>query len=123
MHYNTKRTTLEPLLSSYGPERTQALQANLTDEAAVAKLFHDATASSLGEVQVLILNHGIFPSTPEPIRKMSLERWKKTIDTNLTSSFIVAKEYMARLEHASTAVKDKASIIMIGSAAGKIGKY
>jgi NAD(P)-dependent dehydrogenase (short-subunit alcohol dehydrogenase family) len=77
---------------------------------------------SFGEVQVLILNHGIYPTTDEPIWKMPLEQWRNTIDTNLTSFFIVAKEYLGRLEGASEAVRDKASIIIIGSSAGKFGK-
>lgn len=51
---------------------------------------------------------------------MSLERWRNTIDTNLTSSFIVAKEYLRRLEGA--VVKDNAAIVLIGSTAGKYGE-
>ncbi|KAF5353513.1 hypothetical protein D9756_007886 [Leucocoprinus leucothites] len=119
--YNTTQTTLQPLAFQYG-ERIQARQADLTDEDAVNKLFHDAATGSFGDVQVLILNHGIWPTADEPIRNMPLERWRKTIDTNLTSSFITAKEYMWRLELAAAVVKDNASIIMIGSAAGKYGE-
>ncbi|KXN90413.1 3-oxoacyl-[acyl-carrier-protein] reductase FabG [Leucoagaricus sp. SymC.cos] len=53
---------------------------------------------------------------------MPLERWKRTIDTNLTSPFIVAKEYLKQLETAPDAVKDKASVVIIGNTAGKYGK-
>lgn len=99
----------------------QALQANLTEESAVEALFRNAAGSSFGDVHALILNHGIWPTADEPIRKMPLERWKHTIDTNLTSSFIVAREYLKRIESAPTKIKDHASIILIGSAAGKYG--
>ncbi|KXN90412.1 3-oxoacyl-[acyl-carrier-protein] reductase FabG [Leucoagaricus sp. SymC.cos] len=120
--FNTNQSTLQPLLSHYRLDKIQALQANLTDEVAVATLFKNAAASSFGDVSVLILNHGIWPTADEPIWKMPLERWRKTIDTNLTSSFIVAKEYMGQLRNATATVKDRASIIMIGSAAGKVGE-
>ncbi|KAF5353411.1 hypothetical protein D9756_007885 [Leucocoprinus leucothites] len=120
-HYNTNSTTLQPLLSHYGPQKVQALQADLVDEAAVAKLFQEAT-STFGVVHIIILNHAIVSSVKEPLWKISLERWKNTIDVNLNSCFIVAKEYLTRLEVAPAAVKDMASVLIIGSTAGKYGK-
>ncbi|KAJ3563108.1 hypothetical protein NP233_g9155 [Leucocoprinus birnbaumii] len=120
-HYNTNSATLQPLLSQYGSEKIQALQANLTNEPSVTKLFNEAS-SSFGAVQVLILNHAISSTVSEPVWKISLDRWKHTIDVNLTSSFIVAKEYLARLEGEEESVKDKASIVIIGSTAGKFGE-
>lgn len=122
-HYNTKQDPLQPLLSRYGSERIQALQANLTDENAVENLFREAAGSAFGEVQILVVNHAIATDLDEPVWKMPLERWKHTIDTNLTSSFIVTKEYLKRLENASASVKDYASIIFIGSTAGKYGPF
>ncbi|KAF9442823.1 NAD dependent epimerase/dehydratase [Macrolepiota fuliginosa MF-IS2] len=120
--YNTSHAPLQPLISQYGANFVQALQANLTEEDAVEKLFREATGSSFGEVQVLVLNHGIWPTADEPVWKLPLERWKRTIDTNLTSTFIVAKEYLKRLEVSSTHIKDKAAIVMIGSTSGKFGE-
>lgn len=119
-HYNTNSSTLQPLISQYGTQQIQALQANLVEEDTVAKLFQDAT-SALGAVQILILNHAISCSVKEPLLKISLERWRNIIDVNLTSSFIVTKEYLNRLEAASSAIKDMASVIIIGSTAGKFG--
>jgi NAD(P)-dependent dehydrogenase (short-subunit alcohol dehydrogenase family) len=119
-HYNTKITLLESLLSESGPHRIQALQADLTEESAVKALFKNAIAS-FGHVHVLILNHAIYEGTDQPVFKMPLEQWNRTINTNLTSTFIVAKEYLGLLEGAPTIVKDYASIVMIGSTAGKYG--
>jgi NAD(P)-dependent dehydrogenase (short-subunit alcohol dehydrogenase family) len=53
---------------------------------------------------------------------MSLDRWKTTIDTNLTSSFLVTREYLKQLKTASLESKEKAAIIFIGSTAGKYGE-
>ncbi|KAF5353415.1 hypothetical protein D9756_007883 [Leucocoprinus leucothites] len=121
-HYNTNSKTLQPLISQYGPQQIQALQANLVEEEAVAKLFRDAASSPFGEVSILILNHAISSSVKEPLWKISLERWKHTIDVNLTSSFIVTKEYLKRLNGASETVKDRTSVVIIGSTAGKLGE-
>jgi NAD(P)-dependent dehydrogenase (short-subunit alcohol dehydrogenase family) len=108
------------LLSKNGPEHVQALQADLTEEYAVEALFENAV-TSFGHVHVLILNHAIYETTDQPVFKMPLEQWNRTINTNLTSTFIVAKEYLRLLEGAPTIVKDHASIVMIGSSAGKFG--
>lgn len=42
---------------------------------------------------------------------------------NLTSSFLVCREYLRRLEDASAEEKEKASIVIIGSTAGKYGEF
>lgn len=78
-----------------------------------------AEQHAFGPVQIIIVNHGIW--TPEDclLKDMSLDRWNHTLQTNLTSSFLVAREYMRQLEQAPTSVKDGASICFIGSCAGK----
>jgi NAD(P)-dependent dehydrogenase (short-subunit alcohol dehydrogenase family) len=53
--------------------------------------------------------------------EMSLDRWRTTIDTNLTSSFLVTREYLKQLKTASLDAKEKAAVIFIGSTAGKYG--
>ncbi|KAJ3570568.1 hypothetical protein NP233_g4315 [Leucocoprinus birnbaumii] len=121
-HYNTNSATLQPLISQYGSQHIRALRADLTDEAAVSKLFDEATSSSFGAVHILILNHAISAKIREPVWKISLERWKHTIDVNLTSSFIVVKEYLKRLEMTPDVIKDRASVVIIGSTAGQFGE-
>ena len=47
-----------------------------------------------------------------------------TINTNLTSSFLIIREYLRRLSepNVSNEVRDNASVILIGSTAGKYGE-
>jgi NAD(P)-dependent dehydrogenase (short-subunit alcohol dehydrogenase family) len=112
---------LEPLIAEFGVQKAQALQADLTIESDVARLFLQAS-TSFGPVQSIIVNHGVWPTADQPVVKMSLDQWKSTMDTNLTSSFLVSREYLRNLEFASDALKAYASIIFIGSTAGKYGK-
>ncbi|KAJ7716587.1 NAD-P-binding protein [Mycena maculata] len=118
-HYNTNATTVDPLVAEFGSERVVATQANLSAEEDVARMF---TGSALGPVQVIIINHGVWPQADEPVARMSLERWRSTIDTNLTASFLVAREYLRQLETAPEVLKEKASILFVGSTAGKYGE-
>jgi NAD(P)-dependent dehydrogenase (short-subunit alcohol dehydrogenase family) len=73
-------------------------------------------------VQVAIINHGIWPTADVPVARMSLAQWQTTIDTNLTSAFLVAREYLRQLEGVPDALKEKASICFVGSTAGKYGE-
>ncbi|KAI0710856.1 NAD(P)-binding protein [Earliella scabrosa] len=105
-HYHTKSAPLDPLLQEYGPDRIRALPADLTQESAV-----------------VVVNHGIFGERYVPVAEMGLDQWESTIKTNLTSSFLVVREYMRGLERASDSVRDKAAIVLIGSVGGKWGVH
>ncbi|KAJ7145349.1 NAD(P)-binding protein [Mycena crocata] len=118
-HYNTNASPLNTLIDEFGAERVVAVQANLSLEADVARLF---AGSALGPMQIVIINHGIWPTADEPVAQMTLARWQTTLDTNLTAAFLVAREYLRQLAPASDALKEKASILFVGSTSGKYGE-
>ncbi|KAG6849375.1 hypothetical protein H0H93_008979 [Arthromyces matolae] len=119
-HYNSNKTNLEPLLAEHG-RQVQALQADLTAESAVAHLFAQASVL-FGPVQVIIVNHAVWPYIDQPVVQMSLDQWKSTMDINLTSPFLVCREYLKGLQAASDEIKEYASILFIGSTSGKFGE-
>ena len=121
-HYNTKSAPLEPLVHEFGPDRIHTLQADLTREEDVGKLFADASAASFGVVQVAVINHAYYEARDVPLAQMSLVQWESTFRTNVTSSFLVAREYLRGLGHASADEKEKAAIVLVGSTAGKLGE-
>lgn len=121
-HYNSQRAPLIPLLQAYPALRI--VQADLADESAVVDLFATlsrAGDSDCGPVQVLVVNHAI-AGDEVPVAEMSLERWNRTLTTNLTSAFLVCREYLRHLKEASSEAKDKAAIVLVGSTAGKYGE-
>jgi NAD(P)-dependent dehydrogenase (short-subunit alcohol dehydrogenase family) len=97
------------------------LQADLSKEDDVVQLFDKATYT-FGPVQILIINHAISIVKDEYLWEMSLDRWNKTMNANLTSTFLVAREYLKRLKDVSADLKEEACIILIGSTAGKYGQ-
>jgi len=117
-HYNTQYEPLGSLSKTYS--NIQAVQADLSDETSVTNMF--TAIEHAGPVQVLIVNHGIWTRGDVPVADMTLQRWNKTISTNLTSSFLVCREYLKRLRDATPEAKEKAAIVMIGSTAGKYGE-
>ncbi|EED83577.1 predicted protein [Postia placenta Mad-698-R] len=121
-HYNTTSSTLDPLVAEYGPTRVRTIQANLAQEEDAIRMMNVKT-EGFGAVQVLVVNHGYYPPNDVPVSRMTLAQWNSTMNSNLTSSFLVVREYLRHLEDATAAEKDKAAIVMIGSTAGKYGEF
>ncbi|KAH7912082.1 NAD(P)-binding protein [Hygrophoropsis aurantiaca] len=123
-HYNSNVAPIKALvdLSPQTSSRLQWIQADLSSEEAVLKMFASLSEMAHGPVQVVIVNHGYWPPADVPLAEMSLAQWNSTLSTNLTSSFLVCREYLKQLARASPEAKDKASIVFIGSTAGKYGE-
>ena len=120
-HYNGSNINIEKLYEGTDESQLIDIQADLRSESAV-----EASFDNFHEVviQVLVVNHGIWPTDDVPIARMTLEQWNNTISTNLTSSFLVVREYLRRLENpaVSDVQREKAANILIGSTAGKYGE-
>ena len=65
---------------------------------------------------------GIWPINNTALADMDLAQWDNTIKVNLTGPFMLCKAYLNALRSAPSSVKDMASIIFIGSTAGKFGE-
>ncbi|MBS1798485.1 MAG: 3-oxoacyl-ACP reductase FabG [Acidobacteria bacterium] len=71
-----------------GDGRAMAVQADVSREEEVARLL-DAVTHELGPVDLLVNNAGINPG--KPLTELSLADWNETIQTNLTSAFLVSQ--------------------------------
>ncbi|KAF2172845.1 hypothetical protein M409DRAFT_62519 [Zasmidium cellare ATCC 36951] len=115
-HYNRNIGELS------GLKDVVALQADVREEKAVDELMRQAAERNGGPVSVLVVNHGIWPENNTSIADMSLSQWSNTLATDLTGPFLLCKAYLTALRSASDAEKETASIIFIGSTAGKFGE-
>jgi NAD(P)-dependent dehydrogenase (short-subunit alcohol dehydrogenase family) len=114
------------------------VQEDLSDEEDVQEMFASGSTyyseEGWGEVEIAVINHGVFFPTAVPLKDMPLEQWESTFSNNLTSSFLVAREYLRRLERGVLAPKttggplsrrefgERAAIVFVGSTAGKYGE-
>ena len=105
-----------------GRERAEAVGgelvvgANLTDEGETARLFDEARAA-LGALDVCIAVAGEWPSEDLPVWQLPLERWEQTMRTNLTATFLTAREFLRDLERTGSG-----ALVMIASTAGLFGE-
>jgi 3-oxoacyl-[acyl-carrier protein] reductase len=116
-HFHRGAERARALAEELGPGCV-ALGADLTDEAAVARLFAEAE-SALGPVEVLVSNAGVWPPDDVPLERMALAQWRHTLDANLTSAFLCLREFFRGVvRHGLT---DPAAVL-VGSTAGLMGE-
>ncbi|KAK5110007.1 hypothetical protein LTR62_006374 [Meristemomyces frigidus] len=99
-----------------------SIRADVRNEASVNTLLEKAGKQNGGPVSVLLVNHGIWPSNNAHVADMELSQWQNTLAVDLTGPFLLCKAYLQALRIAPQAVKDTASVIFVGSTAGKFGE-
>jgi 3-oxoacyl-[acyl-carrier protein] reductase len=84
--------------------------ADLTIEDEVERLFAEA-----GRLDVCAAVAGAWPQEDCPVWKLPLERWRATLDANLTTTFLTARGFLRQLD-------GPGSLILVGSTAGIFGE-
>jgi 3-oxoacyl-[acyl-carrier protein] reductase len=113
VHYHQSGDKAEALARQVGGA---AVRADLTSEADVDALV-PAAVKALGRLDVLVANAGVWPTVDEPVWKMSLERWRRTLAENLDSVFLSCRAFLRHVETTGTG-----NIVIIASTAGLFGE-
>ena len=113
MHYHRNQEVAEALAEEIGGV---ALQADLRDEAQADALV-PAALSALGRLDACVANAGVWPTDDVPVPQMPLERWRETLDANLTATFLTARGYLRHVEGAG-----EGSLVLVASTAGLFGE-
>jgi 3-oxoacyl-[acyl-carrier protein] reductase len=102
-HYRRGRERAEAL------GEVQIVGADLTQEDEVDRMFSEA-----GRLDVCAAVAGVWPSGDVPVWELSLERWRATLDANLTATFLTARGFLRQLE-------GDGALVLVGSTAGLFG--
>jgi 3-oxoacyl-[acyl-carrier protein] reductase len=113
VHYNASADAAEELAREIGGI---ALQADLRDEAQADALVPNAV-EVLGGLDACVANAGNWDPEDVPLARMSLARWRDTIESNLTATFLTARGYLRHVEAAG-----HGSLVLVGSTAGIFGE-
>ncbi|MBA2643245.1 MAG: SDR family oxidoreductase [Actinobacteria bacterium] len=114
VHFNRGAARAQALAEELGGVPT--VQADLTAETEVARLFAEAR-EALGRVDVCVEVQGVWPRDDVPVWELSLERWDETLRLNLTTTFLVAREFLREVER-----NGHGSLVLVGSTAGIFGE-
>lgn len=117
LHYHTQE---KPVAELCGQLRvpTAALRADLRDEGQVDGLFAEAL-KSVSQIDVVVVNAGIWVSESVPLHEMALQQWRETQATDLTSAFLTCRAF---LRHLRDVPREAAAIVLIGSTAALFGE-
>jgi 3-oxoacyl-[acyl-carrier protein] reductase len=108
VHYHRGRERAEVLAAELG--RAVVIGADLTREEEVGRLFAEA-----GRLDVCAAVAGVWPAEDVPVWELPLERWRATLDANLTSTFLTARGFLRQLEGGG-------ALVLVGSTAGIFGE-
>jgi len=115
-NYQRAREAADKLVAQCGAERTAAIQAELDGRGGEKQLI-DAALNQFGRVDVLVVNHGIWPSQDAPIDQLSEEQWRRTIAVNLDSVYLLVRNAVAAMKR-----QGGGHIVLISSTAGQRGE-
>jgi 3-oxoacyl-[acyl-carrier protein] reductase len=113
VHYRSSAEAADRLAAEIGGV---ALQADLRDEAQADALVPRAV-EALGGLGACVANAGTWDPEHVPVARMSLDRWRATIESNLTATFLTARGYLRHVEATGSG-----SLVLVGSTAGVFGE-
>jgi 3-oxoacyl-[acyl-carrier protein] reductase len=108
VHYHRGKERAEELAAEIGA--AGVVGADLTQEDDVASMF-----TAAGPLDVCAAVAGVWPADDTPVWELSLERWRATLDANLTATFLTARGFLGQLE-------GDGALILVGSTAGIVGE-
>jgi 3-oxoacyl-[acyl-carrier protein] reductase len=114
VHYHRGTERAEELVDEL--EDAVAVQADLTDEAQVERLFAESR-EALGGLDVCAAVAGVWPKEDVPVWRLPLERWEGTLRANLTATFLTARGFLREVER-----QGHGSLVLVGSTAAIFGE-
>jgi 3-oxoacyl-[acyl-carrier protein] reductase len=114
LHYHRGRERAEAVSAELGGAPLGA--ADLTREEEAERLFAEAVGA-LGGLDVCVAVAGAWPSEDEPLWRLPLERWERTLAENLTVTFLTARGFLREVARSG-----HGSLVLVGSTAGLVGE-
>jgi 3-oxoacyl-[acyl-carrier protein] reductase len=116
--YQRSRALAEELVRECGAEGCAAFQADLDAAAQSEARLVRSAVERFGRLDVLVVNHGVWPPREVPVDEMSREQWRSTIACNLDSVFELVKHSVAAMK----TNRQDGQIVLVSSTAGQRGE-
>ena len=123
--YRSAQAAAEALASACGgPERCVAFAQDLANPEDGRTLVRQ-TVDTFGRIDVLVVNHGVWPPRDAPIATMPESQWRTTLAINLDSVFGLIQAAVAQMQQQISAEGPQAAgghIVLVSSTAGQRGE-
>src|SRR5208337_2648817 len=105
-----------------GPGQCEAIEQELS-EPGHGRALVEAAVRAFGRLDILVVNHGVWPPLDVPIARMADEQWRHTLGVNLDSVFGLVQATVAQMERqAAPDAAVRGHIVLISSTAGQRGE-
>ncbi len=116
LHFHRGRDRVAALQRELAGTETEALSADLRQEAGVKRLFA-AALERFGRIDTLVANAASWETRDVPLHKMPPRQWRETLDGALTSVFLTAREFLRVV-----AKQKRGNLVLIASTAAVFGE-
>jgi 3-oxoacyl-[acyl-carrier protein] reductase len=106
--YRTRKPAAEPHI-------TAAVRGDLGSAAGAQKAVAEALRALGGSLDILVINHGVWPADNVPVAELSDEQWEATRRANLDAVIYVCRA-------AIPGITDGGTIVLVSSTAGQRGE-
>ena len=133
-NYRQARQRAEALVRESRAGRRAAIHQEL-DSPAAGRALVEKTVHEFGRLDILVVNHGVWPPEDAPIASMSDDQWRRTMTINLDSVFGLVQAAVAQMERQAAAAgttwqpgspdqpaEPLGHIVLISSTAGQRGE-
>jgi 3-oxoacyl-[acyl-carrier protein] reductase len=120
-NYEKARDRAEQLVRELGEENCAAVGCNLSGTETAADLVA-AAVSRFGRLDILVVNHGVWPAEDAAVDKMSDAQWRGTVAVNLDSVFALVKHSVGQMKKQQKSGAAAGHIVLISSTAGQRGE-
>src|SRR6266567_8700062 len=124
-NYRQARNQAETLVEECGgPARCVAFEQELSTPAHGRALVASAV-KAFGRLDILVVNHGVWPAVDAPIAQMPEEQWRRTMAVNLDSVFGLVQASVGQMEKQGPPTQPgdaTGHIVLISSTAGQRGE-
>src|SRR6266849_6207739 len=119
--YQKARTQAEDLAKECGDEVCYPVASNL-DRPDAARTLVAETVKRFGRLDILVANHGVWPSQDVPIERMTDDQWRSTLSINLAAVFGLVKHTVGQMKAQPRSGYAAGHIILISSTSGQRGE-
>ena len=118
--YRSARAQAEALAKECG-ENCHSVACDLNSPESARSLIAE-TVKHFGRLDILVANHGVWPSEDVAIDRMSDEQWRSTTSINLDAVFGLVKHAVAQMKSQPPIHKTGGHIVLISSTSGQRGE-
>jgi 3-oxoacyl-[acyl-carrier protein] reductase len=119
-NYEKAKAAAEGLVRECGADNCSAIQCDLNGTESPQELVA-ACVQQFGRLDILVANHGVWPSEPASIDKMADEQWRRTVAINLDAVFGLVKHSVREMRKTAGA-QSPCHIVLISSTSGQRGE-